>query len=90
MTIGRRAHPTRLFSLPQSDDWPSRVEGRGEPPDVIWTGFCGEQAPEKIRQVFDIVTRARDAAFEAVDRAMREGRRLEGWQVDDGALREVI
>ncbi|MCB1020427.1 MAG: M24 family metallopeptidase [Acidobacteria bacterium] len=51
--------------------------------DITWTGFCGETAPEKIRQVFDIVTRSRDAALEAVDKAMREGRQIAGWEVDD-------
>jgi Xaa-Pro aminopeptidase len=51
--------------------------------DITWTGFCGEDPPEKVRQVFDIVTRARDAALETVDQAMRAGRPLAGWQVDD-------
>ncbi len=57
--------------------------------DVTWTGFCGERPPEKIQQVFEIVTRARDAALESVDSAMRQGRPLAGWQVDD-VTREVI
>ena len=65
------------------DLWAKLDKPRAVYYDVTWTGFCGEQAPEKIRQVFDIVTRARDAALEAIDAAMREGRRLEGWQVDD-------
>ncbi|MEZ5361597.1 MAG: M24 family metallopeptidase [Bryobacterales bacterium] len=51
--------------------------------DITWTGFCGETAPEKIREVFDVVTRSRDAALEAVDKAMREGRQIAGWEVDD-------
>ena len=51
--------------------------------DITWTGFCGERPPEKIQQVFEIVTRSRDAALETVDSAMREGRALAGWQVDD-------
>ena len=51
--------------------------------DITWTGFCGENPPEKIREVFGVVTRARDAALAAVDQAMKAGSRLEGWQVDD-------
>jgi Xaa-Pro aminopeptidase len=51
--------------------------------DITWTGFCGDDPPEKIREVFDVVTRARDAALDAVDQAMRDNRPLAGWEVDD-------
>ena len=53
--------------------------------DITWTGFCGERPPDRIRTVFEIVAGARDKALAAVDRAVRGGRRIEGWQVDDTA-----
>ena len=65
------------------DLWAKLDKPRAVYYDITWTGFCGEQAPEKIQQVFEIVTRSRDAALDAVDAAMREGRRLAGWEVDD-------
>jgi Xaa-Pro aminopeptidase len=65
------------------DLWAKLDKPRAVYYDITWTGFCGETPPEKIQQVFDIVTRSRDAALEAVDSAMREGRTLAGWQVDD-------
>lgn len=53
--------------------------------DITWTGFVGEQVPENFTQVFDVVREARDAAVDLVQRAMREGRPLRGYQVDDAA-----
>lgn len=65
------------------DLWAKLDKPRAVYYDITWTGFCGDNPPEKIQQVFEIVTRARDAALHAVDSAMREGRPLAGWQVDD-------
>ncbi len=48
--------------------------------DVTWVGFCGEEVPERIARVFDVVARARDRALEA---AMRPGAR--GFEVDRAA-----
>lgn len=53
--------------------------------DITWVGYCGEQAPEKIRKVFEIVRDARDAAIARVQRAVAAGEPLAGYQVDDAA-----
>ena len=53
--------------------------------DITWTGFCGERPPDRIREVFEIVRGARDEALSAVDRAIRSGAGIRGWQVDDAA-----
>lgn len=53
--------------------------------DITWTGYCGDSPPDRIRNVFDIVAGARDKALAFVDSAMREGREVRGWQVDDVA-----
>jgi Xaa-Pro aminopeptidase len=53
--------------------------------DITWTGFVGEEVPEKYAEVFQVVREARDAAVDLVQRAMREGRPLRGYQVDDAA-----
>jgi Xaa-Pro dipeptidase len=57
--------------------------------DITWTGYVGEQVPERHATVFNVVKQARDAAIDLVQKAVREGRPLAGWQVDDAA-REVI
>ncbi len=51
--------------------------------DITWTGFCGNRPPDRIQSVFEIVTGARDQALAAVDAAMRAGREIHGWEVDD-------
>jgi Xaa-Pro aminopeptidase len=53
--------------------------------DITWTGFVGEEVPSQYTQVFEVVREARDAAIDVVKRAMREGRPLRGYQVDDAA-----
>ncbi|HEY6290087.1 MAG TPA: M24 family metallopeptidase [Terriglobia bacterium] len=53
--------------------------------DITWTGYVGDQVPGRHAEVFAIVKEARDAAVSLVQTAMREGRTLSGWQVDDAA-----
>ncbi len=49
--------------------------------DVTWTGFVGGDPPERVQEVFRVVTGARDAAV----RAIQEGRAGRGFEVDDAA-----
>jgi Xaa-Pro aminopeptidase len=53
--------------------------------DITWVGFCGEQVPDKIQQVFTIVRDARDAAINRVVKAVAANESLCGFQVDDAA-----
>lgn len=53
--------------------------------DITWTGFVGEQVPERYASVFNVVKQARDTAVNTVQSAVREGRELAGWEVDDAA-----
>jgi Xaa-Pro aminopeptidase len=57
--------------------------------DITWTGFVGESVPLEYADVFDVVRRARDAAFERVVAAMADDTPLTGAELDDAA-REVI
>ena len=57
--------------------------------DITWTGYVGENPPEKHREVFDVVTRARDAGAQKVIDTIGAKQQLQGWQVDD-ATRAVI
>ena len=57
--------------------------------DITWTGFVGNNPGDKHREVFDIVTRARDAGAKKVIEAIGARQQLQGWQVDD-ATRAVI
>ena len=58
--------------------------------DVTWVGFVGDDPPERIEQIFEIVKAARDRAVETVQAAFREGRKLHGWEVDRAARNVII
>jgi Xaa-Pro aminopeptidase len=53
--------------------------------DITWTGFVGEEVPQRYAKVFAVVKEARDRAVDLVQTAMRQGRPLAGWEVDDVA-----
>jgi len=53
--------------------------------DITWTGYCGSEPPEKIREIFDIVRQARLRAVETVQHAVKSGQPLRGFEVDDAA-----
>src|SRR5579885_3104847 len=57
--------------------------------DITWTGYCGDNPTEEMRNVFGVVTGARDAAIARVTDAITAGQELRGFQVDDAA-REFI
>ncbi|MEP7353000.1 MAG: M24 family metallopeptidase [Acidobacteriota bacterium] len=57
--------------------------------DITWTGFCGEQVPEKIQEVFYTVRDARDKAIIRVKIAVASGETLLGFQVDDAAREHI-
>jgi Xaa-Pro dipeptidase len=53
--------------------------------DITWTGFVGKSPSDKIREVFHVVTEARDAGVKRVVDAIAAGRPLAGWEVDRAA-----
>ncbi|MDQ1469760.1 MAG: hypothetical protein QOJ99_1240, partial [Bryobacterales bacterium] len=56
--------------------------------DITWTGFCGE-APDCIRNVFELVRDARDRAGQTVSQAVAAGREIRGFEVDDAARTHI-
>jgi Xaa-Pro aminopeptidase len=57
--------------------------------DITWVAFCGERPPPKLEEIFRVTAGGRDLGLETVRAAWREGRVLEGWQVDR-AVRDFI
>jgi Xaa-Pro dipeptidase len=57
--------------------------------DITWTAFCGDNPSDRMREVFGVVTGARDAAIKRVIEAKASGYPLRGFEVDD-ACRGVI
>ena len=50
--------------------------------DITWTAYVGDSVPPSHQRVFDAVIGARDAAVAELEQAYRQGRVLEGWQMD--------
>ncbi|MGA3094991.1 MAG: M24 family metallopeptidase [Bryobacteraceae bacterium] len=53
--------------------------------DITWTGFCGECPSDAMRNVFAVVSGARDAAIRRVQDAVAASQPLCGYEVDDAA-----
>jgi Xaa-Pro aminopeptidase len=53
--------------------------------DITWTGFVGAEVPRRYTEIFEIVREARDAAVGFVQSAMKSGRTIHGYEVDDVA-----
>jgi len=88
--------PSRESSLPIKagdfvllDVWAKQNKPGAVYFDITWTGFVGEEVPQRYAEVFEAVREARDAAIGLVQESMRSGRPLYGYEVDDAA-RDVI
>ncbi|MFN7992618.1 MAG: M24 family metallopeptidase [Bryobacteraceae bacterium] len=53
--------------------------------DITWTGFCGDRPTDKMREIFAVVSGARDAAIRRVQDAASSAQELRGFEVDDAA-----
>jgi len=53
--------------------------------DITWVGYVGAEPPEKHRAVFGVVREARDAAVRFVADAVKSGKLIRGFEVDDVA-----
>jgi len=53
--------------------------------DITWTGYVGDSVPSRYVEIFSIVKEARDAAVSLVKQAVKEGKAICGYEVDDAA-----
>lgn len=51
--------------------------------DATWMAYCGQDVPAKMREVWETVKGARDAAIAFVTESVAGGRTIAGWEVDD-------
>lgn len=51
--------------------------------DATWMGYCGQDVPARMVEVWEAVKGARDAAIEFVSRSVESGQTIHGYQVDD-------
>ena len=53
--------------------------------DITWTAYVGDAVPPKHQEVFDAVIGGRDAAVQLMEQAFKDGRTLQGWELDRAA-----
>jgi len=51
--------------------------------DATWMGYCGQEVPARMREVWEAVKGARDAAIQFVSESVEAGRLIHGYEVDD-------
>ncbi len=85
----RTPTPIRKGDLVLIDLW-ARGTSKGDVyADITWVGFCGDRPPQKAEEIFRVAAEGRDLGLATVEGAFREGRTLQGWQVDR-AVRDHI
>lgn len=65
------------------DAWAREAGPRTVYADIAWGGYGGAVIPARLQAVFDLVARARDAAFEALVAAFARGEPVRGFEIDD-------
>ena len=78
----RTPTPIRKGDLVLIDLWARGTGPEDVYADITWMGFCGDRPAPKMDQIFRVAAGGRDKGLETVALAHREGRTLEGWQVD--------
>jgi Xaa-Pro aminopeptidase len=78
----RVIRPNELLLL---DLWGKQTAPGAVYADITWVAFTGSVVPPEMSRAFDAAANARDAAIQAVQRAVRAGDDLRGWQVDRAA-----
>jgi len=78
-----RSAPIKRGDLVLLDIWAKINDPDAAFYDVTWMAFCGDEPPARIREVFDIVTGARDAGVRFVQEAVAAGKPIRGFEVDD-------
>ena len=81
--------PIREGDLLLLDVWGKQKKPGSVYYDITWVGYLGAAVPEKYAKVFRVVREARDKAVELIQKHVKAGKPLEGWQVDQAARRVI-
>jgi Xaa-Pro dipeptidase len=84
-----RYSPIRMGDFVLIDMWAKLRQPGAVYYDITWTGFCGDQPSSEMRNVFEVVRNARDAAIGFVSQSVAERREIAGFQVDDAARASI-
>ncbi len=81
--------PIREGDFVLLDIWGKMQEPGAVYYDITWTGFVGKAPSDRMREIFKVVTAARDVGVKTVHDAVANGSPIAGWQVDQ-ATRDFI
>jgi Xaa-Pro aminopeptidase len=82
--------PVRRGDLLLLDLW---ARERGEDAvyaDITWIGYCGPEAPPRVRELFGIVRAARDGAVAFIRERLTAGQPVYGYEADDAARGIIV
>ena len=77
-----RPVPIREGDLVLLDVWAKKNTPAAVYYDITWMGFVGPSPLERQREIFKIVSEARDAGVQTVQAAVTTGKPIAGWEVD--------
>jgi Xaa-Pro aminopeptidase len=81
--------PVRHGDLLLLDLWAKLDDSDAVYYDITWMAYCGDDPPERMCEVFNVVIGARDEGIRTVQQAVAAGQTLRGFEVDD-AVRGYI
>ncbi len=84
--VYRAINPDEILLL---DLWGKIKDAGAVFADITWVGFTGSRVPDEYAKAFAAAAKGRDAAITLVQNAARNGRALQGWEVDR-TCRQVI
>jgi len=76
------SRPLRAGELLMLDVWAKLARPDSVYYDITWMGFLGAAVPERYAKIFSIVREARDAAIAFIQKNVRAGRPICGFEVD--------
>jgi Xaa-Pro aminopeptidase len=71
------------------DLWAKELDSDSVYADITWVAYMGAEVPTLHREIFDVVTGARDAALEFLQSRAKDGQSTEGWEADTVARRYI-
>jgi Xaa-Pro aminopeptidase len=77
-----RPTPIRRGDVLLIDLWAKEAKPDDPYADITWVAYCGDRPPDRLAEIFRVTADARDAGLRTVEQAWRDGRTLQGWQVD--------
>ncbi len=83
-------HPMKIGDLVLIDLWAKMDRPGSIYYDITWMGFIGQEVPEKLENIFQVIRKARDTASNLVKERFDTNTPVFGWQVDDACRKVVI